>query len=156
MSAMPIQGGPYLVAAFLCERALREVDGVNSFIRIVDRWTVTGPSEAMPPTAIQATLVVSFKSGIHRGNGQLTITPTSPSDVRMQSLTLPVLFEGDEDRGLAIIIPMAFPVQEPGLYWFNVSLDGQSFSEIPLRVVYHRVVPMQMPSNPNPGLPPQR
>ena len=155
-SVMPIQGGPYLAAAFLCEKALREVDGVNSFIRIVDRWTVTGPSEAMPTTAIQATLVVIFKSGIHRGNGQLTITPTSPSDVRMQSLTLPVLFEGDEDRGIAVIIPMAFPVQEPGLYWFNISLDGQSFSEIPLRVVYHRVVPMQAPPNPNLGLPPQR
>jgi hypothetical protein len=146
-----------LAAAFLGERALREVDGVNSFIRVVDRWTVTGPTETMPQTAIPATLVVIFKSGIHRGSGQLVITPTSPSDVRMAAITLPVLFEGDEDRGIAIIIPMAFPVQEPGLYWFNISLDGQSFSEIPLRVVYHRVVPTQMPPHPsNPDLPPQR
>lgn len=157
VSAMPIQGGPYLSAAFLCEKALREVDGVTTFVRMVDRWTVTGPSETMPLTAIQATLVVMFKSGIHRGPGHLTITPTSPSDVRMSSVTVPVLFEGDEDRGIAIILPMAFPAQEPGLYWFNVSLDGQSFSEIPLRVVYHQVVPMQMPpQNPNLGLPPQR
>lgn len=155
---MPIQGGPYLAAAFLCEKALREVDGVTSFIRVVDRWTVSGPSEAMPPSAIQATLVVMFKSGIHRGPGQLSIIPTSPSDVQMQPFTLSVLFEGDEDRGLAVIVPMAFPVQEPGVYWFNISLDRQSFTEIPLRVVYHRVAPMmQMPPNPaNPNLPPQQ
>jgi hypothetical protein len=150
---MPIQGGPYLAGAFLCEKALRETDGVNSYIRVVDRWTVTGPSEAMAPTAVQTTLVVIFKSGIHRGAGQLTITPTSPSDQRMASLTIPVLFEGDEDRGIAIHLPMAFAIQEPGLYWFNVSLDGQSFTEVPLRVVYHRVAPMQPPT---PGPPPRQ
>ena len=154
---MPILGGPYLAAAFLCENALHEVDRVNSFVRMVDRWTVTGPTETMPQTAIQATLVVIFKSGIHRGTGQMAITPTSPSDVRLPPLTVPVLFEGDEDRGIAVIIPMAFPVQEAGLYWFNISLDGQSFTEIPLRVIYHRVVPMTLPPSPaNPGLPPQQ
>jgi hypothetical protein len=152
--AMPIEGGPYLAAAFLCEKALREVDGVNTFVRVVDRWTVSGPTETMPQTAIQTTLVVMFKSGIHRGPGQLTITPTSPSDVELQTIEVPVLFEGDEDRGLAIVMPMAFPVQEAGLYWFNISLDGRSFSQIPLRVVYHRIAPMQTP--PNPGRPPQR
>jgi hypothetical protein len=144
---MPIEGGPYLAAAFLCEKALREADGVNSFIRMIDRWTVTGPSYTMPATAIQATLVVAFKSGIHRGNAQLTITPTSPSDERMQSMTIPVFFEGDEDRGLAIVVPMAFPANEPGVYWFNVALDGRSFTEIPMRVVYHQVVPLELPPN---------
>jgi hypothetical protein len=153
---MPIEGGPYLAAAFICEKALREVDGVTSFIRVVDRWTVTGPTEDMPQTAIQATLVVSFKSGIHRGTGQLTITPTSPSGAQQQAVMMSVLFEGDEDRGITAILPMAFPVQEAGVYWFNVSLDGQSFSEIPLRVVYHRVVAAPMLPNPNPGLPPQQ
>jgi hypothetical protein len=152
---MPIEGGPYLSAAFLCEKTLVETDGVNSFIRMVDRWTVTGPTEAMPTTAIQATLVVVFKSGIHRGPGQLTITPRTPNDVRLPALTVSVLFEGDEDRGIAFLLPMAFPVQEPGVYWFNISLDGQSFSEIPLRVIYHRVAQAMLPTNPaNPGFPP--
>ena len=151
---MPIQGGPYLAAAFLCERALREVDGVQSFVRVVDRWTVTGPAETMPQTSIQTTLVVIFKSGIHRGPGHLTITPTSPSDMQLDVLTLPVHFEGDEDRGVAFVLPMSFPVQEAGLYWFNISLDGRSFSEIPLRVIYHQVFPTQSASTPS--LPPQR
>jgi hypothetical protein len=155
---MPITGGPYLTAAFLCEKSLLENDGVNSFIRVVDRWTVSGPSERMPPTSIQATLVIMFKSGIHRGPGTLTVQPVSPSDQNMLPFSVSVNFEGDEDRGIAIVAPMAFPVNEPGIYWFNVSLDGQSFTEIPLRVIYHRVAPMQMPSIPpsTPGQPPQR
>src|SRR5438132_3485725 len=96
---MPITGGPYLAAAFLCEKALREVDGVNSYIRVVDRWTVTGPTDNMPKTPIAATLVVAFKSGIHRGSGQLVITPTSPSDTRMPAITLPRSSERDEGPG---------------------------------------------------------
>jgi hypothetical protein len=152
---MPTEGGPYLAAAFLCERALREVDGVNSYVRVVDRWTITGPTETMPQTAIQATLVVVLKSGIHRGPGQLQITPRSPSDTRLPQVTVPVLFEGDDDRGVAVILPMAFPVEEAGIYWFNVALDGRSFSEIPLRVIYHQVVPQILPSSSSPGLPPR-
>jgi hypothetical protein len=150
---MPIQGGPYLQAALLCEKALQETDGVISLIRIVDRWTVSGPSEDMPQTAIQATMVLMFKSGFHRGPGRLTITPTSPRDAPMPAIEVPVHFEGDEDRGVNVVLPMAFPVQESGVYWFDVALDGQTVSHIPLRVIYHRVAPMQLPPNPsNPGL----
>jgi hypothetical protein len=151
--AMPSQGGPYLQAALLCEKALQETDGVISLIRIVDRWTVSGPTDDMPQTAIQATMVLMFKSGFHRGPGRLTITPTSPRDAAMPAIEVPVHFEGDEDRGVNVVIPMAFPAQEPGVYWFGVALDGQTVSHIPLRVIYHRVAPTQIPPNPsNPDL----
>lgn len=105
----------------------------------------------MPQTPIQMTLVVSFKSGIHRGPGQLVITPNTPSDSLMPAINVPVLFEGDEDRGIMLVIPMAFPAIEPGVYWFKVELDGRKFTEVPLRIVYHRVVPMAPPTNPSHG-----
>jgi hypothetical protein len=146
--AMSIQGGPYLQAALLCEKALQETDGVISVIRIVDRWTVSGPAEDMPQTAIQATMVLMFKSGFHRGPGRLTITPTSPRNATLPAIEVPVQFEGDEDRGVNVVIPMAFPVEEPGVYWFGVALDGQTVSHIPLRVIYHQVAPLHLPPNP--------
>jgi hypothetical protein len=153
VSAMPIEGGPYLSAALLCEKALQETDGVVSLIRIVDRWTVSGPMEDMPQTAIQATMVVMFKSGIHRGPGRLTLTPISPRGARLPAMDIPVHFEDDEDRGVNVIVPMSFPVQESGIYWFAIALDGQIVSHIPLRVIYHQVVPAQTPpSLPNPDL----
>src|SRR6202158_2516231 len=120
---MPIEGGPYLSAALLCEKALQETDGVISLVRIVDRWTVSGPTEEMLQTAIQATMVLMFKSGFHRGTGRLTITPITPRDVRLPAMDMPVHFEGDEDRGVNVVIPMAFTVQESGVYWFAVALD---------------------------------
>lgn len=145
MSLMSASGGPYLVAAFFCEKVLREFDGTMSFIRIVDKWTVSGPADTMPPTVIQTTLVILMKSGIHRGSSQITVTPTSPSGALMQTITLPALFEGDDDRGVAIVAGMGFPAQESGLYWFDVAVDGQSFTRMPLRVSYLRVGPMSNP-----------
>jgi hypothetical protein len=91
---MPIEGGPYLSVATLCERALQETDGVISLVRIVDRWTVSGPTEDMPLTPIQATMVLMFKSGFHRGPGRLTVTPTTPREVALLAMETPVHFEG--------------------------------------------------------------
>lgn len=136
-------------AALLCEKALHETDGVNSLIRVVDRWTISGPTEEMPPTAIQTTIVLMFKSGFHRGPGRVTITPVTPRDERMPAMDIPVLFEGDEDRGVNVVVPMAFPVQEAGVYWLGIALDGQVVSHIPLRVIYHQVVPTGMPPTPS-------
>jgi hypothetical protein len=79
---MPITDGPYLTAAFLCEKVLREADGVLSAVRIVDRWNINGPTETLTPAVIQASLVLMFKSGIYRGSAQLTITRSPHSRTR--------------------------------------------------------------------------
>ena len=147
MSPMSVTGGPYLAAAVFCEKALREADGVLSLIRIVDKWTVRGTAEVMPQTVIQATLVVMMKSGSFRGSAQLTLTPTSPSGKIMPSIQIPVIFEGDDDRGIGAIAPMGFPAEESGIYWFDLVVEGQSFTKLPLRVQYLRVVPSS--SSPN-------
>jgi len=143
---MPVTGGPYLVAAFFCDRVLREQDGVVSVIRIVDRWTVNGPAESMPLTVLQTNLVILFKSGLYRGTGQITITPISPSNARMEPIVLPIVFGGDDDAGTGAILPIGFPVQGDGPYWFEISLAGQGLPAylvtcIPMRVVYLRIAP---------------
>ena len=148
---MPVSGGPYLVAACFCDKVLREADGVLSLIRIVDRWNIVGSTPTMAPTLAQGTLVVLLKSGIVRTSAQLTITPESPSGERSEPVIAPLLFEGDDERGAGIVIPMAFPVREPGLYWFEVALTvqgGQSqvLTFIPMRVVYLQTGPMMLPN----------
>jgi hypothetical protein len=152
---MPVSGGPYLIAAFLCEKVLREQDGVTSFIRVVDRWQIVGPTDTMAPTLIQTNMVILFKSGIQRSPAQIIITPISPTDERLQSVTAPVQFEGDDERGVGVVLPMHFPVREPGLYWFEVSLilqGGQPsvMTFIPMRVVYLQTGSIQA----RPSLPP--
>jgi len=153
---MPVAGGPYLTAAFFCERVLQEQDGVTSFIRLIDRWNVVGPTPTMNTQVIPTTLVILLRSGIHRGSSLLTITPVSPSGVRMQPINAPVLFEGDDERGCGVILPLGFPVNEPGLYWFEVAIMAQGgqqevVTQIPMRVFYLQTGPMMPLPGPIPG-----
>lgn len=153
VSAMPITGGPYLSGAFFCEKVLREPDGVMSAIRIVDRWTITGQSPTIAPTVIQTFIALFFKSGIYRGQAQITITPISPSNTRMQPIVLPLLFEADDDRGAGTVFQMGFPVQEDGAYWFEITLAKQGLPAelvtcIPMRIVYLQMGPMPFQANP--------
>jgi len=155
VSAMPITSGPYLTAAFFCEKVLREADGVLTAVRIVDRWNINGPTETLTaPAIIQASIVIMFKSGVYRGNAQLTITPITPqTNAKMQVIVIPVLFEGEDDKGVTIVAPLAFPVQEDGIYWFELSLSGQALparvvTAIPMRIAYLQIGPMSAQQNP--------
>ena len=153
---MPITGGPYLVSAFFCEKLLQEADGVPSAIRIIDRWNVNGPAETMPTTIIQGTLVITMKSGVYRGNAQITISPITPSNNRLPPVVFPVLFEGEDDRGVGVVLPMAFPAQESGVYWFEISVSGQALAQyiataLPMRVAYFQMVAPSRPGQPQTG-----
>jgi hypothetical protein len=55
----------------LCEKVLREADGVLSLIRIIDRLNIAvagaeTPTD-MPATPVSLVLVLGFKSGFARG-----------------------------------------------------------------------------------------
>ena len=118
--------GPHLSAAFLCEKVLREGDGVLSFIRVVDRFIRPRPS-SLPPGAqvlpIQVMLVTSFKSGglptgsykirtrLHRPNSATTPLLENENDV---------FIEGGEDQGFAVANPIIMNPEEEGLFWIDV------------------------------------
>jgi hypothetical protein len=136
-------GGPYLSAALLCEKVLREGDGVLSIIRIVDRLiqsAVVGPDEPeeMPPFPVNLTVVLVLKSGSARGRHSVRVTVEAPSGELMpQEASLPVLLEGEE-RGVNLLLNLGFMAEHEGLYWFNVYFGTQDvlLTRIPLRVIY--------------------
>ncbi len=115
-----------------------------SLIRILDRWFVPGTTPDMPPSMLQTTLVLMLKSGNMQGGATVKIRPLSPSKKELPSIEIPILFEGDE-RGVNIILPVVMQVQEQGLYWFDVFVDDQLFTRIPLRVVYQRAAGISPP-----------
>jgi hypothetical protein len=137
--------GPYLSAAFLCERVLQEADSVLSAIRIVDRLTqsAVGPDapEEMPPLSMQLFALVAFKSGSARGSMQVDLRPEDPSGRQLGTFGQTVHFEG-EDRGVNMIVGFNFVAEIQGLYWFDVLLQGERVTRIPLRVLY---VPTRLP-----------
>lgn len=139
----PFERGPYVQIAALCERTLREGDGVLSLIRVVDVITHTeanpDPPDTMPEFHYPLTLVISLKSGTARGRHQITITPEQPSGETLQPASTSINFEG-EGKGVNIISGFDIPYRYEGLYWINVTLDNNTITRLPLEVRYARVV----------------
>lgn len=133
-------GGPYVQAAFFCERLLQEADGVLSAIRIVDHVTVQVDERQTVPTSVPVdlTFLVLFKTGRARGPRVLLVEmepPDGHSPVGMpQEYMQTIVFEGPEDRGDIIIMPIAMKAAEAGTYWFDVYLDARFMTRVPLRV----------------------
>jgi hypothetical protein len=139
---MAFEGGPYLSAALLCEKVLAEAEGVKSAIRIIDRITRTAvgpePPEQMKPFTHQLYFLVRLKSGSARGPKNLEIRLTKPSGESPPSARQTVNFEGEDDRGLDVVAEMQMELDQVGLYWFDVYLDNERLTRVPLRVVYLR------------------
>ncbi len=140
---MAFERGPYLTTATFCEQVLQETSGVLSLIRIVDRMIITasGPDapEEMPPAQLNWTLVVTLKSGDAHGSHPVKIVPQLPSGETMSPTTLSVHFEGD-NKGQNLISRINMPLQMPGIYWFQIYVDDQLLTKVPIEVIYSRIV----------------
>lgn len=132
--------GPFLLAALLCEKVLQEQDGVKSAIRIIDRvtHTVVGPNppSEMDPFDYDAALLLRLKSGSARGLHTLGIRLVKPSGESPTPMTQSVIFEGEEDRGVDVVVNLRIRFDQSGIYWFQISLNNVRLTQVPLRVVY--------------------
>jgi hypothetical protein len=142
--------GPYLQAAFFCERLLEESDGVLSAIRIVDTIDIQdgGLSEQTEPPLVNLILFIAFKGGGASGSYDLTVTMEGPSQnptTAEERYTQTLVFYGTEDRGVTVIMPVAMTVGEEGVYWFTIYLSGRLVTRLPLRVAVVREMPPDGP-----------
>lgn len=136
------ENGPFVTMACICERALREDDGVLSVIRVVDRFIVTGagpdaPTE-MPPHDREYTIVVMVKSGVYKGSAEIRVVPEHPSGIKGEGVSASFHLEGDE-RGHQMRFMVRDRFEESGLYWYHVYLNDVEVTRIPLRLMYQRV-----------------
>jgi hypothetical protein len=129
---------PHLNLATICERYILESDGVLTLFRIVDRFTIAGTTPEMPATTINFNLVVNFRAGDFRGPLDLGIQIVGTSEVPMQEMRIPVIFEAPDEKGVQMIGQIHVGVKEPGLYWIVVKLGEEEYTRIPLRIVYQR------------------
>lgn len=130
-------GVPYVGIAVFCEKVLKEGDGVMSLIRVVDRVTfavAAGPT----PQAYPLFAVVMLKSGDAQGTQAVGLRSIGPSGQQLGTFEAPALFEGN-DRGVSVVVQFPFQPAEEGLHWFDVLVDGQQFTRMPLRAVYQRL-----------------
>lgn len=136
-------GGPFISAATLCEQVLEEKDGVQSIIRMIDRLTVSGATqtpEIMPTLQVnQYWLFLSFKSGSIRDSRTIKVNMCTPGGEEISQASIKALFEGDE-RGVNLRIQLQLLLQEEGIYWFDVYVDEELVTRVPLRVIYQRML----------------
>jgi hypothetical protein len=141
-------GGPYVQVAAICQTSIVDNTGALSVIRFQDRISVMGITEQMKPQPLQNyQLVVVLKAGEMRGKATLRITPTTPSGSTLPYAESPMLFEGEE-RGVALITPLGVVVEEEGLHWLELTVDGALLTRVPFRIMYQRIpIPpgMQIP-----------
>jgi|SRR5271157_2688105 len=142
--------GPFVSVACICQTPLQEANGQLSIIRIMDRIQVAGVTPTMQPQSLQhLVLVVILRSGTLGENQKIRIVPVKPDGTNLPENEVTVLFEGN-DRGPALIMPVALVATEAGLYWFDVYWESQLLTRIPLRVQYQRMqaLPFQPPQPP--------
>jgi hypothetical protein len=142
---MSDSSGPYLNYAAICEKVLREADGVLSLIRIIDRVTVTItattppgapaiPPLLLPPAPpVAVTFVIGLKSGGFTGSVPVKIRIDTPSGFRLPDFETSADL-GGEEQGAAIVLPIQLPAQDQGVYWFVVEVSGEVLTRVPLRI----------------------
>ncbi len=134
--------GPYLNAALLCEKLLQEKDGVISAIRLVDRITLTASASSspktLPPLPVSLYALISFKSGSARGRHTVKWVTETPSGIRLPEQLMSVHFDGD-DQGANLVLNINMVVDQEGVYWFDIILEDQLITRIPLRILYQLV-----------------
>jgi hypothetical protein len=145
--------GPFVSIACICQTPLNETNGQLSIIRVTDRVQIIGTLPKMQPQALQNLfLVLVLRSAeLHGQSHNVRITAAFPSGNQVNVGESSALFEGDE-RGPGIIAPLAFVATEEGLYWFEVFLEDQLLTKIPLRVQYQKIQGIPFPQ---PGSSPQ-
>lgn len=132
---------PWVQVAAICHTALLENTGQMSVIRITDRIAVAGVTPQMQAQPIQLTMAISIKSGEMHGQYNIRIRVTSPQGQETMGQEIMFLFEGG-DRGVQSVIPIAMVITETGTYWFDVLLEEEVLTRVPLTVLYQR---MQLP-----------
>jgi hypothetical protein len=147
---MAFEPGPYLTAAFLCEKVLIEQDGLKSAIRIFDRTTRTvgspAPPKEMEPFDYEFTVFISFKAGAARGPMPLRITLVKPSGDSSPPSEQQLYFEGEDDRGVEVIAATRVKITMPGVYWFLIYLENTPVTRIPWRVIYSPIITPRTPA----------
>lgn len=132
--------GPYLCAAIFCERALEEKDNTLSLIRIVDRVTRTvmsqSPPKKMEPFGYNLSLVIILKTGENHGTTEIEIIPSKPDNSKLSAWQQTINLEQPSYKGGNIVANISIQFDQPGVWWFEVWINRQLRTKIPLEVIY--------------------
>ena len=139
---MPISK-PEVGAAVFCEKVLEQKTGVLSAIRIIDTITVSGTILGQPAVA-PITLFVLLRAGDTSGEYKLTLRGFKPSGAPIKLTTSPegemltppidVILDSETRLVANVVFNLNVAFVENGWYRFEVLVDGERLTSVPLRL----------------------
>jgi hypothetical protein len=130
----PVERGIY-TSAFLCAQTIQDKkDDVLTAIRLVDNFTITLPSGAAPLTfhsPVQTKLIIIFKTE-KLERFKATVALRKPNGESQ-----PTSFDTTSEPGIAgrvLLIDVIMNSNEPGDYWFDISVDDVIATRVPLKI----------------------
>jgi len=122
----------------VCERVLRESDGALSAIRIVDQVTLPKPpAELQPDAPVVLTFLVSMKGFMGSDSHKLEIKVRPPEGEEKSLGGADVTFASTSPGavpGANLVVTANLFLSKTGLFWFDVLLDEDYITAIPLEV----------------------
>jgi hypothetical protein len=151
-------GGPYLAAAFFCERTLAEPDGAITAVRIIDRMTVDVAADAppdFPPEAnglhVPIHALLAFRTGDSPGEHLLRLVMESPSGKKHPFSDHTLTLTPEPHGGANLRVNGIIAVKTGGLFWLHVFLDGKRLTRMPLQISVRCAEPQpDAPATPTP------
>jgi len=130
--------GPFLAAAFFCDKVLDEKDDVLSAIRIVNKITLTASSPEITleinPAKINLMGLVSIRAGGVKGNHKIKVMSDSEILSEPSQIAVDISFDGNDDATNNVIITLGIEVKREGMIWFGVFFDDKLLTKMPLRI----------------------
>lgn len=141
----PAPSGPFLSSAVFCDNVLKDDDGAMTAVRMIDRVTISVPSDApadLPSEdkqlLTQVEGLVAFKTGDSPGKHEIKLVLNSPSGKRQAVMAHPAEFRAEPFGGFNLKLKMGIAVQECGLHWMDVLLDDRLMTRMPLLISLRR------------------
>jgi hypothetical protein len=158
-------GGPYVITAVVCENVLEDKDKVLSVIRIVNQINVPNvPTEQLPPMTVttapqpvpyatpittlvtQLSGLITITSGGASGDCAVRVALVRPDGGEVLAAEHTFTLPGVDAVANLILKPLLIPVDQMGLHWFTVSLNGNVVTRTPLQVARMPAESQSLPS----------
>jgi hypothetical protein len=144
--------GPYVQAALFADMILEDKTGTLSAIRIIDRIThvVGGPNppDDMPPVNRQLNALIALKPGGARGRQNFKLWQESPDGQRTVVGEGTFHFAGAPNTGANLQLVLNVTFRQEGVFYFDVEVEGQLLTRMPVEVRYNRVTTGRGPATP--------
>jgi len=132
---------PFASLAVICDRVLHEQDSNSySVIRIVNRLILFGFDLQVPlvfaPVPVQFSALLCFQPGAVGRTYNVSVRAAASRGLVFHPIAVEMSFPSPETSVFIPLVPFAFDVTQLGRYSFEVLVDGEVFTRMPLSVEY--------------------